>query len=387
MKSIRPLAILWILLPPLASHATQPDSATVVPSSEDEARRVAIDAVDVTIPERKIQFEHDENAFRQKLFRADPELLAQKYVASVRFQFPRETAPSRDVVRQLPKELQALLIYDAQAILLGLQFPGPVRYLRPHEYFAGLIANLPEDNKPALEALAFFTKDDEITPFSTTARTHDELRPHQGTFHIPALTAEDAQQRAETLIHLFDYGLTLPILKHLQALKLDEEAKLLEVENVAAKAQETIDAISKELEETQVMSAEVLTALTTQQRLLTIDLAGTKARMFAAAKMLTRGDLTQSRIEHIENIKITSEIEMAGLAERLRLLDEIIGQARQRLQVSKNMGNAKMQIASNTMSKRRLEQLIAKYVEAIDLLKPFPLVDDKVVIQPLQWTE
>ena len=68
----------------------------------------------------------------------------------------------------------------------------------------------------------------------------------------------------------------------------------------------------------------------TEQRMIGVDKAGITARIDACNSILERrNQLPTSRVEQIETVKITAEIELVGLEARQSALTEIVQNGRQ----------------------------------------------------------
>ena len=76
------------------------------------------------------------------------------------------------------------------------------------------------------------------------------------------------------------------------------------------------------------ITAEAFANFTTQQRLISVNVAGINARIEACNKILRRDALSPARIEQVETVKTSAEIELVGLAAKKAALEEIVTKGR-----------------------------------------------------------
>lgn len=377
MKSTIPIFLLLAFLFPMMTQAAPQDVEAPEPPGETEIEP-EIDPSDEMIPEREIQFEHTEAEHQLKLFRADPKLLEQKYSAVVRFEFAED--PKSGYLSLVPPDLRDILNYGGMPLF---RIPASRTPLSPEDFFRRLMERLPDEKTPSGETVEFFTGEE---PGAGYVQLNVAHAPSSLEFRILAPTAELAQQRAEALVKLLDYGLTQPIQSRLRHEKRQLQEEVTGYEERIEEAQERVAEYQQQLQDTESISAEELSALKTQQRLLAVDLAGTKARIQAADKLLSdRRPLSETRIDRIENVKITAEIELAGLSGRQKTLNEMIEQAEQRLELVGKMRDASVQIRRAEVKKSEVNKRIRIFNEAVELFGPLPLHEGKIVIQPIQW--
>jgi hypothetical protein len=145
---------------------------------------------------------------------------------------------------------------------------------------------------------------------------------------------------------------------------------------------------SKEFDD---INTEVLSALKSQRRLLSIDQKGVTARIEACDKMLA--DLKQNQEQNTianrqqpETAKVAAEIELVGLMAKHKEIDRIIqGVEKQREIVSKKT-SAEQEISWK-------KQVVEQKNGIIELMKqyqlgyqPLPVENNKVTIRRIKWT-
>ncbi len=87
------------------------------------------------------------------------------------------------------------------------------------------------------------------------------------------------------------------------------------------------------------------------------------------------------------DLKIAAEIELAGLTAKKRVMDEMVSATRNRkdleaahVERGTKKRNLSQQISGQKSEIKRLDNTLIKF-------GPLPLLDNKVVIQPIQWAE
>jgi hypothetical protein len=173
-------------------------------------------------------------------------------------------------------------------------------------------------------------------------------------------------------------------------LRVKHEIELAGLRKQAAELEAKVAQILKELEEykdVEDLDAETLADLTTQQRLITVELAGVEARIEACEKILARlRDMTApgSRIEQVETVKVTAEIELVGLMARKDAIGAIVDRARAKRDLANKLAdnqgvhwNVNRQIGDQ-------EQFVAACEQLRKEAMPFE-IKGKITIYPIQW--
>jgi hypothetical protein len=113
-------------------------------------------------------------------------------------------------------------------------------------------------------------------------------------------------------------------------IRLPRKKFLHMLQKTGSQTQARLAARQQQLKDADAMEPEELAALKTQQRILAVDLAGAQAQMETATKLLfNRNRLSPSRIEQLECIKTATEIELARLSGRQKILASLIAGAQQ----------------------------------------------------------
>ena len=341
-------------------------------------------------PDRELEFEVSDTEVEVKLFRPDPDLLHQKYAAFVEIIVPE---PQGRGLREfgLPRPLEDLAWFGQNNLLN----PGRRRSDRESmkEFFVRLANVLQGDPAIDGESMSFFLSD--AVENGWIMNTGMNFSPGEGTyqFRILAPTEQLARDRAETLVRMLDRAIALPLIEHFQT-AMSERAESLETLNPKlAAAEAAAQQLNEQFEDVKesAVDADELKRLTTERRLLDVDLAGIRARIDAAeeiiAKLKGQPRETLRRIEQLEDIKITAEIDLAGLAARRKVLDQMINDGKKREDLAYKLVQSRDALNDLERSERRITSELQEYRDAFIVYseKLFALKDHKIVIRPIQW--
>jgi len=374
-----------LLSVPIVSTAQPPELKPAAKKGESAARQSPAKPV---VVKRDLEFEVSEEPYKAVFDQYNAKMLAQKYIARFTTTVagdPEQGKSKRtEVLSELPADIRPLTALNPAT-------GAPI--------LAQLLENVPEEHRPAQEL---------VEALKTDWYYHVSYWPagmgggggmgggFSGMvggglrFQIQAPSVEEVKQYTRAVVDLFDYGRSVPLQKALIELRGRYEAELAELRRQAAEAESAIAKLREDLEaykDVEDLDAETLADLTTQQRLITVDLAGVKARIEACeeirARLLKTG-APGSRIEQVETIKVTAEIEMVGLTARRDVIGEIVERARKK----RDLANQRSAI---DRSRRDLIVMIDDCQERIaaceELRKeamPFR-IEGKIAIQPIEW--
>jgi len=203
---------------------------------------------------------------------------------------------------------------------------------------------------------------------------------------IMAPSEDLAKKLARAMLTLLDEGLS----RRVQTNALKARAKTVGDLKVAKqdleKNERLEDAISKSLETMTSIDKSALADFRQRRNLLEVDLAGVRARIEAADKLLRTGNPKPSTRDQIMNLKIAAEIELAGLVAQQKAVTHLIELGEQRLAREAELGRQRMQVARKRNAVREFKHSVETYDNLIKtFLRPLELVDDRVTICPVKW--
>ncbi len=341
------------------------------------------------IPKRELTFERSEKEYSMPFYVPDPELFQQRYVAVFRSVGLPQTRPSfgpgfrrRDNVEMNLRKLYSMAFHKT---------PGPHPQLLL-QLFADLARNTPENRLPSKDIVLALT-----TKAGTLIRSRIQVSPNPNDprtsrfdyhFEVLAPTPERAEELVEGLLVLYDWGLSYATQKEYLRLRQAAEKRLSGRRDAAKKATVELSSIKTQLEELKEfedLTSESLVNFTTQLRLISVDLAGIRARIEACHRILVRESASKSRAEQVETVKVTAEIELVGLAARKAAIEEIVENGRRRLELAGKCNAAAKNARNLQFGVTHVENQIHEYEAARKQYEPFAIQDGKVTIHPIKW--
>ncbi|HTN75856.1 MAG TPA: hypothetical protein VL096_11440 [Pirellulaceae bacterium] len=255
--------------------------------------------------------------------------------------------------------------------------------------FERIIKQIPKDRLPAdKETLAFFTSEDidrGCLMIHANLWSGDDLK-RQTKISILAPTAELAEKRAAMLLELLDQGYFRAIqkvsLKHhttaaedwrkYRTTQQEEEAQSLE--------------LKQQLAEYADFPAELLADARALQLQADIALADAKARTTTCDALLTSNEpLSQALRDKVHVLKLEIKVELAGIEARQAKSAEYVSKVTTAIQLAKKSETLALKRRQTNGSLNSLAKMLHELDAAIQVYEPMPLVDVKVVVQPVEW--
>jgi len=396
---------------------------------DPEATRKLVGAIDEKAlakpPEREFKVEMGP-AQETKLFRADPKLLENKFLARTALVVTsEEVGETRNLsfstsgvpiaisefvyaVRELPQGAKRLI--DGRSggqtsIFSGVEMsqfsyrqmglspvPPDAAIATLSDYFKLLSQLCPKELLPPQTAIDFLTSPDAIWEVyweSGAVGNPSNRRAWYITVYAP--TEELAEQRIRAMIQLWDNGLCRPLQrdclteakKSLQSVQqgYDEVNKL----TAAITAKEELLANPSEI------NSDILSQLRAQKVMVGIELAGLNARVKACNEMLkeVRDDTRPPSQVHnsIADMKVRAEVELVGSKEKLDRINSLIAEGNGREALRAEIDRIKkakqgLQQQIDRQHQRRAEA----YARLVSLYAPLEIKDNKITITPVMWT-
>jgi hypothetical protein len=356
---------------PTGASPPSPEPAT----SQDLAARYEQMAVELKqgVPEREITIKAVP-AVKTKLFRADPKLLENKFVATFELKrsipLPRSSrgggfGSSPDWVRPLSESMN--------------WFSQPLR-----AQLKSLIEKSPEDARPPKRMIDFLTSDD-----------CDRDVRHSGmgrvmqldlSFQVFAPTAEIAEERARAIIQLYDAGFSQP---HQRAALQEGQQALEQARKHSEELPKLTAAISAEqakLAKPTEISAEILAELKAQKVMQTVEMAGLNARVKACDAMLADPKrLSGSALESISDMKVKAEIERVGIKEKLDQINAFIAEGDQRNATGQREADLFRQRSGVVDQIEANQRVATSQAELFTHFRPLDLDKNLINIGPVEW--
>ena len=364
-----------------------------------------------------------------KLFRADPKLLENKFVASIFLKIASvDDAASRNRNRY-PVDFRQTELYQAVHDL-----PDGIKRLMDgrtgRSIFTGINMNIDASN-PAIRRMnaKSVSKDDAIPTLSGFFKLLSELSPKDQLppqaaldylasadcdrdvkwklafgpsepngpserngwiVNVYAPSEELAAERARSILQLFDNGLCRP----LQRDCLHEGKSSLEAAQQgyaeSAELTKAIAAKEAELANPSEITPDILTQLKAQKVMVSVEMAGLSARVKACNEMLKQArDDTRppSPLQNsIGDMKVRAEVELVGTKEKLDRINALIaeGNSREALREQiRQLASAQSALQRRIGSHQRRAE---SYIHLVSLYAPLQLMDNQITVSPIEWT-
>jgi hypothetical protein len=347
-------------------------------------------------PERKTKFVQADEPHKIPL---NVKLIDQKFAAIIRIELPNNRGNAfgsesngrsfgrAGVGRSLPifprdpdyEEFLSLQSIRGRFFLQPNVSPDGQRYFNEglDEAMKRMLAHIPAEHPPGKADREFFASaevDKYVSTFAGGSRS-------ERAFVLLAATAEEAEQRAKTLLTILDQGFSRPIQLWLFKQRQEKCQQAEEQKHKRAAADQQLKMIGEELQKYADYTPDTLPGLRVQQFQADAELAGLKAKIAAYEKILK----DKERGSPLFDAKTTAEIDLLSCEARRATLVEIIGKIKLREELMEK------QTAAVTTRKRAAEgidaisQSIRRIDEDITAFGPVRLIDDQVTISPVEW--
>jgi hypothetical protein len=199
-------------------------------------------------------------------------------------------------------------------------------------------------------------------------------------------TPEQAEQRAKALLTILDQGFSRP--SQIALFKLREQAceQFRDSQQKAEAAEKEHQSMVAELKQYADFPNDTLTGLRVQLFQWEAELAGLQAKVEACDKLLAAGPAAERR-KQIEEAKVAAQIELAGCEARRAKSASFIAKVKQREEVASKTNAASGSLASAQRAQSQITARIKRIDEELATFAPVHLVDDTVIIQPVEWTK
>ena len=337
-------------------------------------------------PKCKLTYEISSEIATVPITKVDTEFLKQEYLAQFTMDIPQ--VPPSLLKASEPGDRPEL----GQIEPLYRLFCAPVF---PDRRYSEFLACMPEEHRPPKELadtlrspFLYAHRVPSGGGFGMPSKDHAEDDYERVSYEIFAPTPERAKELVEGLLCFYAYGLSCPVQTEYVRGKTAESEKLpklhAEIEQAKAVVAEC-DRGLKRLKEYADVTAETVSSLRTQQRVLEVDRAGVEARIEACIKVLEKIK-TPTRLGHVESLKITAEIELVGLEARQQAISRIIKNGKDYLALSeKKRESAKRAEYVRSIIIPQTESGIQWCGDQQKAWAQCPVKDAKVVIRPVKF--
>jgi hypothetical protein len=364
-----------------------------------------------TVPKREYQVKVESTPVRTRLFRADPKLLENKFVATFTVlaagvdpadkrsvqQFRDRQTANDNLQRSYPDKLRALIIWsDGEHLFHQSGSYSHRDQLSLHEHFKLLVESSPPELLPAERAVAYLTSaecdrdvsrtDMDQNRRETSGPSRDEdLGPWQYKLYAP--TREEAEVRVAAILRLLDAGLSRPMQFYLLTKGREALPGGREAQAALAAAKESIRAEEEKLAKPSEISADILTQLKAQKVMVAVELAGLIARVKACDDMLKDPKrLEISTLQSISDMKVKAEIERVGIKEKLDQINRFITEGDGREAANARLATLQNEVRRQQLALQHANSMAEACANVIELYAPLQVMGNQVTISPIEWT-
>jgi hypothetical protein len=424
-------------------------SANTTPDAVTDTPAAAIPAApdEPVIPRRELKFDASEEEVPLPLDNMQQGMLDQRYVAAFRFVFTKKTTPKERVSEtDAGRRTVAWPLGSGKSMLIGnvdgLASPSaldlhrisprvlPIDRLNSFEtlerelmecqynmllgrasYFSQNRLTFPKgffdnskdqrllfDRTTPSSRLRRFPGDKEsitanIAALNTTfirndISLSDESDPKSVEIRLLAPTSEEAKSSVNRWLGVYEWAICYPGQKSCLEMREKIIQTISEYSDQLKNAEAELKTAQQEQDkykEFEDITPEALTTLTSQRRMLEVDLAGIKARIDACQQMLAKANMPLARLDQIETAKVTAEIELRGLNAKQAEIDRIIQGAQKRQELVK----AALHLPTTVAGLKNRLDFAQKAIQAIDDYRlgyvPLPIEDNRVTIRRIKW--
>ena len=389
MKRAIVACLVLVALTAIHGFAAEPAGESKAGPKDKPPPKAATETPKPVIPERKLTFDVSEEEQPMAFRGADPELLEQRYVATFQLVGPRRLRVT--AFGSIARE--AIMGYAAardrhKVLLFGGSKPSAAM-------LESALDEIPKERLPSEEVVSLLRM---VGP-PCLRRSYVHFDP--GTeddkyliqFTILAPTPERAKELAQGVLSFYDFGVFYPLQREALAVKEAYQKRLAEDRAGLKNARDELAGLDNQLEglkEFEDITREALANFITQQRLISVDIQGVKARIEACNKILgsmhiVKRGLTPSPVAQLETLKITAEIELVGLAARKEALEEIVKKGRELKEVSTKRVQGHNHVTTLERGISQMLEGITYYEAELKKCAPYPVQDGKVVIRRIKW--
>jgi len=360
------------------------------------------------IPARDLKFPHAADKVPTKLFRADPKLLENKFVAQFTLlpagldptneksveEFRQRQAPDSRESSSLPKNLLNSINWGGVMMFRSERGFNFDEALSLSQQFKLLAENCAPGQRPDIAFLTSSEADRDVLRNSQGSSRRgggravgEPLVNANWSFTVYAPTPEEAQTRATAIVRLLDGGLSRPMQKYFltqgrAALENARQAQAEVISQVEAMHVET-----QKLTKPSEISPDILSQLKAQKVMVAVELAGLIARVKACDEMLKDPKkLEISTLQSVSDMKVKAEIERVGIKEKLDQINVFIGEGDGREAASSRLAAAE---AAKLRAQQRLsnyDRMANSYAQLVLLYAPLQIEGNEIKISPIEWT-
>lgn len=368
------------------------------------------------VPPRDYQIKLQTEPAKTALFRADPKLFENKFVASFVVlaagvdptdqasveQFRDRQTTNDNMHRSFPDNLRMLTIWGDGASLFHAGSYPHLERTPLNEFHRLLVEQCPANQRPQERVTAFLTsadcnrdiarldlqRNERLSRSSPQPKTTIDYTGVGGwQYAVYAPTKDEAELRVAAILKLLDGGMSRPIQLYLLARGRESLELALKTQAEIAEKNEAIRIEEDKLTQPSEISPDILSQLKAQRVMVAVELAGLIARVKACDEMLKDPkQLEISTLQSVSDMKVKAEIERVGIKEKLDQINRFITEGDGRESANSKILTLQFQKRSLQQSLQRQDSMAVACINQIELYAPLQIGGNQVTISPIEWT-
>lgn len=354
-------------------------------------------------PKRELESESLDSKLPRGIDRPDPSLLDQKFAAMVKLDVPKPSDESpRRILDALPEEdanqpLTRILRFNPLGNVQGLSeilnrrskdstfgYPGTVAPAILDE----LMAQVPKGRLQEGD-LDFLKNGDSHSFVQPVKDARGVTQEFQMTCYVYGKTPEDCMRNVRTLLTVFDEGMSRPVQLFLYDQRGQQVDRLTHLQQAFAKLQAEADEVRAKLKSFVDLTPDLMLGLRQRQLDMDVEVVGTRAKIEICRKLLDapagKDEVSIAQRATIASAKVEAEIALASFEARGAKLNELVTNVKAKTDLSRKLGSLSAELNAYPQSLRETLRQIQIIDAHLALYAPLPVVDNNVVIQPIEW--
>ena len=211
-------------------------------------------------------------------------------------------------------------------------------------------------------------------------------------FRVLAATAQRAEELARLVVLVYNEGYAGYFPKEHARRHEQAKARRPEIKRALETARQRLDDVQRRLNELPRIDADAVAALETKKWLLSVDIAGTKARIEAIDRLQADDPAIRQGLRvptRYDEFRIPAHLDLADFKARYQEVKRLLELAERREALMPEHNEAKKQVEEAESAEAKNEQAIVDYGKRAQsfLYEPLRVVHNTITVQPIEWEE
>lgn len=353
---------------------------------------------------RELKTEKVETTLQRKLDRPEPELLGQKFAASVRLELPKRLGPNHspfDFIIHAQGEnagddpLMQVLKFNVFVDQRGFSSllnrrEGNFTYgsegTAANSLLNQLISLVPAGRLKPGET--DFLKDGDSRSYLVPLRDASPDK-FQMVCLVYGTSPEQCLKNVNTLLTVLDEGMSRPVQLLLFDARPRQVERFAEIQKQMKADEAEREAARASLKSLVDLTPDLMLGLKQQQLAMEVEVAGLRAKAEVCQKLLVastgKDEVSVAQRAAIAAAKVEAEIALATSEARRAKLGELVTSVKTKTDLSRKVAELSQNMSIHHHELREAIKLVNAIDGEIERYAPLPVADNKVVIQPVEW--